>query len=211
MEILFARHGNTFDPGAKVVWVGRESDLPLVARGLAQAAELGRALGRCALVPDVIYAAGLQRTQRFAQIVAETLDLAEPVVDRRLDEVDYGRWAGRSNDEIADDGPAALAAMEAWNGRDVWPPEGFWNSGQAETLGALAAFAAERLVGGGHRRPLVVSSNGILRFLPRLLLSVGAHRAGFKMRTGHVGIIERGATAARLRCWDVPPEQLEGH
>ena len=49
MDILFARHGNTFGPGDKVVWVGRETDLPLVEKGLAQAEAAGQALVRAGL------------------------------------------------------------------------------------------------------------------------------------------------------------------
>ena len=69
-QLLFARHGNTFGPGDKVVWVGRETDLPLVDKGLEQAAAAADALKRKGLIPDAIYCASLQRTRRFATIVA---------------------------------------------------------------------------------------------------------------------------------------------
>jgi probable phosphoglycerate mutase len=208
MELLFARHGNTFNPGDKVVWVGRETDLPLVEKGLAQAAAAAEALRSAQLIPDVIYAASLQRTRRFAEIIAETLGLGAPIVDPRLDELDYGRWAGRTNDEIALDGPAAIAAMEAWNKSDQWPEDAGWGSRKADVFDAIGHFAVERLGAGGHRRPLVVSSNGILRFLPRFLLSPLARRDSFKMRTGHLGIIDCQDGDACLRCWDKAPADL---
>ncbi len=208
MEILFARHGNTFNPGDKAVWVGRESDLPLVEKGLAQAAAAAEALRRAGLVPDVIYAASLQRTLRFAAIVAETLGLAAPLVDPRLDELDYGRWAGRSNEDIAGDDPAVKAAMEAWNRFDAWPDDAGWVSRQADIEEAVRSFSRERLAGGGHVRPLVVSSNGILRFLPRALLASPGQRDSFKMRTGHLGVIDCRDGNATLRLWDVAPADL---
>lgn len=208
MEILFARHGNTFDPGDKVVWVGRETDLPLVAKGLSQAVAVAEALARADLRPDVIYAASLKRTRRFAEIVAETLGLASPVIDSRLDELDYGRWAGRTNDEIALDGPLAQTAMEAWNKCDAWPEAAGWVSRQGDIQETIGRFAAERLASGRHRRPLVVSSNGILRFLPRVLLAPLAPRDSFKMRTGHLGVIDCRDGTACLRCWDVGPADL---
>ena len=200
MTLLFARHGNTFDPGDKVVWVGRETDLPLVAKGLAQAEQLAAAIERRGWRPDAIYCASLQRTRRTAEIVAERLGLA-PVVDGRLDELDYGSWAGRSNDEILAADPSAAAAMEAWNKRDEWPEQAGWVSRKEPVMAALRSFAAERLA--GQASPLVVSSNGILRFLPRLLLT-GELPASFKMRTGHLGVIEGGA----LLGWDLPPESV---
>jgi len=201
-QLLFARHGNTFGPGDKVVWVGRETDLPLVAKGLEQAEAAAEALKRKGLIPDAIYCASLQRTRRFATIIAQTLGLAAPVIDSRLDELDYGAWAGRSNDEILAADPNAAAAMEAWNGSDSWPHHAGWVSRPETVLAGLESFAAERLAPGAHGSPLVVSSNGILRFLPRLLLEKTAQLPSFKMRTGHLGLIEREEGHAHLRAWD---------
>jgi len=205
-SLLFARHGNTFGPGDKVVWVGRETDLPLVEKGLEQAAAAAEALRRKGLIPDAIYCASLQRTRRFATIVAETLGLAEPVVDPRLDELDYGSWAGRSNDEILAANPGAAAAMEAWNAGDAWPEGAGWVSEKRVVMAGLESYAAERLAPGRHARPLTVSSNGILRFLPRLLLETGSELTSFKMRTGHLGLIERDGNGACLRTWDSSAE-----
>jgi len=205
-SLLFARHGNTFGPGDKVVWVGRETDLPLVDKGLEQAAFAAEALRRKGLIPDAIYCASLQRTRRFATIVADALGLADPVVDHRLDELDYGSWAGRSNDEILAAHPTAASAMEAWNAGDVWPEGAGWVSQKKTVMAGLESYAAERLAPGRHARPLTVSSNGILRFLPRLLLESGAELPSFKMRTGHLGVIERDAGGARLRSWDTSAE-----
>ena len=33
IELLLVRHGNTFAPGDRVVWVGKGQDLPLVESG----------------------------------------------------------------------------------------------------------------------------------------------------------------------------------
>jgi probable phosphoglycerate mutase len=208
--LLFARHGNTFAPGDKAVWVGRETDLPLVASGLAQASALASALAEPGWRPDALYCASLKRTRRTAEIVAEILGLAAPLVDQRLDELDYGAWAGRSNDEIIGADPAAAAAMEAWNRRDQWPEQAGWVSRKDEVMAALADFAADCLSAGRHSRPLVVSSNGILRFLPRLLLTETDQPASFKMKTGHLGVIERRDGAAGLAGWDLPPDSLSG-
>ncbi len=205
-HLLFARHGNTFGPGDKVVWVGRETDLPLVEKGLEQAAAAAQALRRKGLIPDAIYCASLQRTRRFATIVADALGLAEPVVDHRLDELDYGSWAGRSNDEILAADPDAAAAMEAWNAGDAWPEGAGWVSEKKTVMAGLESYVAERLACGAHERPLTVSSNGILRFLPRLLLETVAQLPSFKMRTGHLGLIERDQGSAHLRMWDSSAE-----
>jgi probable phosphoglycerate mutase len=204
--LLFARHGNTFGPGDKVVWVGRETDLPLVEKGLRQAVAAAEAFRRRDLIPDVIYCASLQRTRRFAEIVADNLGICAPVVDGRLDELDYGSWAGRSNDEILAADPAAAAVMEAWNSADIWPAQRVWVSQRDSVIEALADFAGDCLTEGRHRRPLVVSSNGTLRFLPRLLLEKQTQLPSFKMRTGHLGFITRRNGETLLETWDMSPE-----
>ncbi len=204
--LLFARHGNTFGPGDKVVWVGRETDLPLVEKGLEQAANAAEALRRKDLIPDAIYCASLLRTRRFAEIVAEKLGLPAPVIDHRLDELDYGAWAGRSNDEILALDPTVSAAIEAWNAGDIWPANAGWVSRYEMVIAGLRSFAEDKLAPGLHHRPLVVSSNGILRFLPRLLLDSSALLPSFKMRTGHLGLIQREAESAQLGCWDKAPD-----
>jgi hypothetical protein len=98
--------------------------------------------------------------------------------------------------------------MEAWNTSDTWPETAGWASRREDIQEALGLFAVERLVGGAHRRPMVVSSNGILRFLPRVLLASPYQRDSFKMRTGHLGIVECEDGEALLRAWDVAPTDL---
>lgn len=203
MQIFFVRHGNTFAPGEKPVWVGRETDLPLVEKGLAQAHAAAEALR--SLPPARIFAASLKRTRRFAEIVADDLALAPPVIDPRLDEVDYGRWAGRSNEEIAAFGPDAVAAMEAWGRQDAWPDQAGWGSRRQEVMDAIQAFAAEHLSAPAGGPVLVVSSNGILRFLPRLLLAGQPLPESFKMRTGHLGAVVGPSGSRRLAGWDISP------
>jgi len=207
-SLLFARHGNNFAPGDKVVWVGRETDLPLVEAGVAQAEALAQALARRDLRPDAIYAASLRRTRDFAGIIADRLGLPTPREDDRLDELDYGDWAGRSDKEIIAGGDAAAAALAAWQSEDQWPTPNPWGSRQAEITAAIDEFVTARLAPGLHARPLVVTSNGILRFLPRLLLPASAHLASFKMATGRLGVIDRQAGAAHLRGWNLPSDLL---
>jgi len=96
--------------------------------------------------------------------------------------------------------------MEAWNNADRWPAAAGWSSRESDILAAIGGFVGECLADDGRfRRPLVVSSNGILRFLPRLLLPPSEHRTSFKMGTGHLGVIDRTGGGCRLRCWNVAP------
>jgi probable phosphoglycerate mutase len=207
MDIVFARHGNTFGPGDKVVWVGRESDLPLVDRGWEQAHEAAAALGRAGLSPDRVVAASLKRTRGFAEAVCSDLGLAPPAIDSRLDEVDYGRWAGRTSEEIAAE-PGGAEAMRAWSEQDRWPSAAGWVSSESEIMAALSAFIADEILPMAHKRLLVVSSNGTLRFLPRLMGAVGPDCGSLVMKTGALGLIRGEPGSFRLEFWNRPPREL---
>jgi probable phosphoglycerate mutase len=209
MEILFARHGNTFGPGDAVVWVGRETDLPLVDKGWAQARAFGSALIRLNLRPDRIIAASLRRTRGFADTVADMLGhTARPEIDPRLNEIHYGAWAGRTSDEIAAN-PEAAAAMAAWSARDTWPENAGWLTTEAELLNAVREFADEVIArADAAGRLLVVSSNGVLRFLPRVLGVTDPARASYVMKTGHAGLISGTPGHFHLRFWNRDPETL---
>ena len=60
MHVILARHGNTFDPGEQPVWVGARTDLPLVAKGRDQAAEIGAALRASNMIPQRVLAGPLR-------------------------------------------------------------------------------------------------------------------------------------------------------
>jgi probable phosphoglycerate mutase len=210
VEVLFARHGNTFAPGDKVTWVGRDDDLPLVASGIAQAETLAAALKRLRFAPAAVYCAGLRRTSGYARRVAEGTGAPAPVVDRRLDEIAYGAWAGRSSEEIAAD-PKARALLDAWNARDAWPEGAGWLSTREEIENNARGFIGERLRrAGAPARVLVVGSNGILRFFPRLLAAKAPEPtpASFAMKTGRVGLIVLDGAKAALRYWNRDPAEL---
>jgi probable phosphoglycerate mutase len=204
-EIVFARHGNTFAPGDKVVWVGRRSDLPLVARGLEQAHEAAAALKRMDLVPTSVVCASLKRTRGFAEIVCRDLGLAEPRIDPRLNEIDYGAWEGLSTEEIAER-TGSTADIEAWQKRDVWPADAGWATTRDEIEGALSGLLAGLAAGEGGARPLVVSSNGILRFAPAALAAPA--EGPLQLKTGALGCVERREAAWKVRFWGLSPKDV---
>ena len=106
-RFLLVRHGTCAQTAD--VLLGRAIDAPLDARGVREAAAVaGRLAGERAAV---IEASPRRRTQQTAQAIAAKLGL--PVTTSpALDELDFGRWAGRRFDELAAD-----AAWRAWNER----------------------------------------------------------------------------------------------
>ncbi|MFN8758233.1 MAG: histidine phosphatase family protein [Tagaea sp.] len=95
-KILLVRHGNTFAPGETAVWVGARTDLPLVAKGLEQARTFGDAVRGAGLDVGPLRAGPLRRTREF---VREAFGVAAEI-DDRLTEIDYGKWEGRTTEDV---------------------------------------------------------------------------------------------------------------
>ncbi len=211
MDILCVRHGNTFESGERVVYVGGKDDPPLTQEGETQARDLAIALARARVPIAGVFCAPLKRTRRFAEIVALSLALPLlPEADKRLIEIDYGDWTGRTNEEIA----SALgqgAALSQWNEAGVWPQNAKWAESEAALKARVAAFRAmlrERF--SPADTVLVVSSNGVLRYLARDALGETAKsdpRFPFKMRTGRVGRIREQGGKCEILYWNRAPAE----
>ena len=78
MLLLLARHGNTFNKGDKVVWVGARTDLPLTAKGREQAQALGQALTPFGPRIKRVISGPLLRTREHAGILCEALKTPSP-------------------------------------------------------------------------------------------------------------------------------------
>lgn len=76
---------------------GRTPGIRLGADGLAQAARLGERMRQEQF--SAVYASPQQRTQQTAEAVAAASGLPLKT-DGRLDEIDFGTWAGRSFDDL---------------------------------------------------------------------------------------------------------------
>ncbi len=198
-HLILARHGNTFDPGDKVVWVGSGSDLPLVAKGRDQAHAAARRLQEMCLLPSRVWAASLKRTSEFASIVCDDLKLSPPMIDSRLNEIHYGRWEGATTEEISAE-PERAQALELWQQADIWPDCLGWRTTQAEVMANLAAVFSDIALGRDDETVMIVSSNGILRFVPRFLGIDGSR--SYRLKTGAMGAVEQSTEGWRLLFWE---------
>lgn len=208
VQLLAVRHGNTFGPGDRVVWVGRGEDLPLAESGRAQAEALGETLRAVGWAPDTAVSGGLVRQTEHLRLAAGAE--VPHVTTEHLDEVDYGPWGGLTTEEIEE--RFGSEEIAAWSERSAWPTGAGWPETREEVVGRVREFAA--LVSSGQlgTRVLACSSNGILRWLLDLVpgaLERAVQEGTFKVRTGAAGLLEFGDDGDwSVRCWNLRPAEL---
>ena len=202
MELILARHGNTFNTGDKIVWVGRTEDFPLTQTGEEQARKVAEFVRTKRI--SKIYCAPLKRTRRFAEIIAKDLNLSAPILDERLLEVDYGAWAGKSDDEIIALG--LESELEAWKNNAVWPKS--WGTTKEEIAKAINSFYQDVVNANSDNAILAISSNGCLRFFLQELDEIPEEikKTNGKVKTG--GVCSFGVSSGKcsLNYWNKTPE-----
>lgn len=208
MNLILSRHGNTFRPDDKVVWVGGQNDLPLVDSGIAQAERVAAVMKNIAVA--AIYFAPLKRTRQFAQIVSATAHGAALSEDKRLTELDYGKWCGMSDAEIAD--TFGDNCLKDWVNSSVWPAQCGWSSSEAAVRKEVEQFVEDvREKHPSDANVLVVSSNGRLRYFLSLIEGEFEKRVRehtFKVATGRVCLLTSNEQQFSLLLWNEQPEAL---
>lgn len=198
VKVLLVRHGNTFGPDDKVVWVGARTDLPLVPSGVKQAEVLAERLHELEIRPDVLLAGPLTRTRSHAAIA-----MPRPHADIRptLREIDYGPWEAKSTEEIHAMG--GEEKLTAWDKSFVWPEGVGWSPSKAEITTNVEEILDE------CRAPLtmIVTSNGILRFFAGFAENA-ADYTKLKVGTGNVCLMEEVGGKWRILYWNRPPEEV---
>jgi broad specificity phosphatase PhoE len=209
VRIILARHGNTFNPGDRVCWVGSQNDLPLVEQGVIQGQALSKALKDIAL--SAIYYAPLLRTKRFAEIAAADFHKSTPLIeDQRLTELDYGAWSGLTDSEIIS--KFGEGVLRAWTDSSVWPEQCGWSATEESITTEVKDFVSQII--SDHpdtANVLVVSSNGRLRYFLKLIASEFEKRVKehtFKIATGRVCLLDQVENSFRVVLWNEQPEAL---
>jgi broad specificity phosphatase PhoE len=196
-KILLTRHGNTFAPGDKVVWVGARSDLPLVAKGREQARLFGEAVRGSGLGVGPLRAGPLKRTRDYMREAFGTA----PEIDDRLAEIDYGAWEGRTTEDVA--AQVGPEMVEAWGKRGVWPRRQGWTP-TVDTIEAnIRAILDDLAALDEDTIPILCTSQGILKFFAKR--DPAFHAAAFSQNDGKALSVPTGACcgvaldAGRLR------------
>src|SRR4051794_11849449 len=185
VELWLARHGETEWSRARK-HTGR-TDLPLTPEGERQAREeLGPKLAGVTF--DLVLASPLRRARDTARLAG-----AEPDVDERLREMDYGDYEGRTSAEIR-------TARPGW---DLWT-DGCPGGETVEDVGArVDALIGERLRAAGERA-LVFGHGHTLRILAARWLELPAREGRvFVLRPAALGLIGSEHERPAIDRWGV--------
>lgn len=211
MKIILSRHGNTFSTTDPVIWVGATQDLPLVDLGLLQAKCLAQALQKAEIHPKAVYCGPLKRTRDYAAIVLEQLHSSrKSIVDTRLNEIDYGNWAGLTNTQIQElDEDKELSA---WENLSVWPKIATWKGSPSHMIKEIREFSKDLITQYQSTDTiLVVSSNGRLRYFLKLipgLFEWHVKNNAFKVATGNICLLTYENRKWQMKFWNKKPDYL---
>ncbi|MFT5774931.1 histidine phosphatase family protein [Hyphomonas sp.] len=198
-RLIIVRHGNTFDPGDTPTRVGARTDLPLSTSGEQQAAALAAHFRDTHLV--AAFCSPLLRTRQTARaILAGRAGAPALRILPFLTEIDYGPDENQTEDAVI--ARIGAAAIDAWDA-DATPPPG-WHVDPTALRAAWADLLARAANLDSDANVLVVTSNGIARFLPDVVneLPAGLER---KLKTGAWGSVAIDANGARILDWNVRP------
>lgn len=182
VRLLLIRHAATAAADRKLL-VG-STDVPASEAGLGEVARLPAVLRRFS--PEAWYCSPLRRARQTAARLREA-DLRAPefIVDRRLREIDFGRWELKSFQEIA---AAEPEAVRSWLEFDnfVFPGGEAIRSFEERINGFLADLHRS-----GAGEIGVVTHGGVIRVM--ICLALGLNPAGyllFDVRPAAVTVID---------------------
>lgn len=197
-KVVAIRHGNTFHPDEPPRRVGR-TDLDLAPSGIAQAKALGAHLKKEGLIPHAVVSSSLRRTLQTAQYLLHAMEVSLPVtLNGAFNEIDYGPDENQPEERVLE--RIGASALRYWDEQGI-PPEG-WKVNPDKIVQSWRLFLQRALHRHAGQTLIVVTSNGIARFLPRAIdISVPQ----IKLKTGSCSVLEYGANGWSITRWNERP------
>lgn len=201
VEVIIARHGNTFDKGETPRRVGSKTDLPLVEKGFQQGKDVGLHLKRENWEPEVILHGPLLRhKQTMEEAIKAAGWTVTPALDESLDEIDYGPDENMTDADV--NARLGESALKGWDA-DGTVPNGWNVDPEAIRNGWKALF--KQAEDAGHKRVLIFTSNGTARFVLSVLEN--DPKEFLKLSPGKLGYITLNNGTYTLEKWNVNPAE----
>lgn len=201
LNLLIARHGNTFDKGDEILRVGKRTDLPLSNSGQEQARNLGKFLKQHFTEIHQVYVSNLIRTQQTAQLALETMTGSKHSsvfeINSLLDEIDYGPDEGQPENKVIE--RIGLKALEQWEANATVPQDWLvkpceiiqgWKDLSQDILQQYQQHLSQAI--SETKNILLVTSNGIARFAPYITgdFESFSKQYAIKMKTGAISCFQ---------------------
>lgn len=209
IRLLLLRHGNTFEEGQTPTQVGARSDLPLTLQGCEQAKNFSCYLLSNKIEPKAIFAGKLQRQQKTAQIIQESLRLNTSFLyEPALTEIDYGAWEGLSSEEISSRWPEEYAN---WTHAGAWPEKIFPQPLEKHIADIKSWLEILRKTCAPQDTIVAVTSNGLMRLFYSLLepqwntLVQNRQIESIKVKTGNFCSLLLLENSIEVDAWNAKP------
>jgi len=198
-RIVICRHGNTFDTGDTITRVGARTDLALSASGKIQAKSLSYTLSQENSVFNFseAYCSSLKRTQQTCDEIlcnGHMATVGTPLTF--LNEIDYGPDENMPESDVIN--RIGSDALRLWDTRAI-VPDGWLVNPSKITQSWRDLFLTS---GRSAQDILIVSSNGIIRFLLNAVDDIHCDISSIKMRTAAFGIVEISNNNISLVSWN---------
>lgn len=206
LNLLIARHGNTFDKGDEILRVGLRTDLPLSSSGKTQAERLGAYLTKHYPKIDTVYCSDLIRTQETAQIALQQYH--SPLTIERLsllNEIDYGEDDGQPETTVIK--RLGQQAIDDWETNAILPTG--WLFDKPKRIQEITQFAEALTQNESIKTVLLITSNGIARFFRTLLNETNpiTSSVSLKLGTGCLSSLRYDNGLWSCDYWNLRPSQ----
>jgi broad specificity phosphatase PhoE len=186
VRLFLVRHGETAE-NLRMVYLGL-TDAPLTESGEHQACNVADALSQFPV--QVVFSSPLRRAADTATRIAETCHV-QLRLDSRLSEGSFGRWEGRTRDEVLKLGESDAGLLARWEADSSCSPPG---GESIESVQKRVISLVEELIGEYAGNSVVVVSHvGPIKALLAAVLDipVQATRRMF-LDPGTISVVEWG-------------------
>jgi probable phosphoglycerate mutase len=198
-RVVLIRHGET--DWNRDRRIQGQTDTPLSDLGRRQAAAVGQRLKHERFA--AIYASDLQRAWHTAQAIgqaalAQRADAPLPVADRRLREMDFGEWEGKTSAEIAASHPDAHARSKQRDADFRIPGGESFRDLYERAVGCVASLVAAH----AGQAICVVAHGGILDMMYRHTHAIALDQPRvFSLYNAAYNCLEHDGERFRLEVW----------
>lgn len=200
-RVIAVRHGNTFKKGDTLLRVGKRTDLDLVET--EKGTKAGQYIKDQGYKVSHIYSGPLKRHIQSAELINNALQVSNDkiTIDERFNELDYGEHDGMPEADIV--AAVGADALKEWDKNATVPSA--WDVDVEKIKADLADFLKEISSKHNGEDVLVVTSNGLLRFLP-FVIDCDYNELELKVPTGGVVVIEKTQEESwKINEWGVKP------